>query len=98
MMGSHSEGPSPGSGTDTYLDYTSSPDIDFDHIKSNMTCIKFHDSTWGFVIYRCSQGNQTAWVRLLQALRSKVQEELRFYIRQDMLEFHHLHAIDDETL
>ncbi|KAK2598096.1 hypothetical protein QQS21_005807 [Conoideocrella luteorostrata] len=89
MMSSNSAEPSRVSGTETYLDYTSSPDVDFDLIKSNMTCKKFHDSTWGFV---------TAWVRLLQALRSKIQEDLRFYIREDVLKFHDLHAIDDKTL
>lgn len=34
----------------------------------------------------------------MQALRSKVQEDLRFYIREDMLKVHDLHAIDDKTL
>ncbi|EFY96769.2 hypothetical protein X797_009163 [Metarhizium robertsii] len=97
-MSSSPAGPCRISGTETYLDYTSSPDIDFDHIKSTMTCTKFHDSIWGFVIYRCSQGKQTAWDRLLQALRRKVQEDARFYMRQDVLKFHHLHAIDDKTL
>ncbi|KAK9446275.1 chitinase [Metarhizium brunneum] len=74
-MSSSPAGPSRISGTETYLDYTLSPDINFDHIKSTMTCTKFHDSIWGFVIYRCSQGEQTAWDRLLQALRRKVQED-----------------------
>ncbi|KAK6833574.1 hypothetical protein PG987_008268 [Apiospora arundinis] len=85
-------------GTETYRDFLSSPDIDLDHIQSDMTCTKFRDSIWGFVIYRCSQGNEAAWLRLLQALRNQVQESLRFYIRQDMLESHDLHVIDDETL
>lgn len=34
----------------------------------------------------------------MQALRSKIQEDLRFYIREDMLEFHDLRVIDDKTL
>ena len=50
MSSSTSEGPSRASGTETYLDYTSSPDVDFDHIKSSMTCSKFHDSIWGFTV------------------------------------------------
>ncbi|KAK4213997.1 hypothetical protein QBC37DRAFT_373519 [Rhypophila decipiens] len=93
-----------GTKTETYLDYTSSPDVDFDHIKSTMTCRKFHDSVWGFVIYRCSEGNQNqnqnqvAWDRLLEALRAKVQEDLLFYMREDMLGFHDLHVIDDKAL
>lgn len=49
-------------------------------------------------IYRCSQGNQAAWDRLLQALRSEVQDSLRYYIRPDLLEFHDLHVIDDKSL
>lgn len=50
MMSSSPAGPSRISGTETYLDHTSSPDIGFDHIKSTMTCTKFHDSIWGFVV------------------------------------------------
>ncbi|KAH8126559.1 hypothetical protein LI328DRAFT_131475 [Trichoderma asperelloides] len=98
MMSNISAGPSQFSETGTYLDDISTPDVDFDRIKSTMTCTKFHDSIWGFVIYRCSQGNQAAWDRLLQALRSEVQDNLRYYIRPDLLEFHDLHVIDDKAL
>ncbi|KAL2130078.1 hypothetical protein VTI74DRAFT_6916 [Chaetomium olivicolor] len=77
MMSRTSAGHSRVSGTATYLDYRLKPDVDFDHIQSNMKCAKFHDQVWGFVIYRCSEGNQTAWVRLLEALGNRIQEDLR---------------------
>ncbi|KAL7922554.1 hypothetical protein ACQKWADRAFT_292773 [Trichoderma austrokoningii] len=73
-------------------------DVDFDRIKSRMTCSKFHDSVWGLVIYRCYQGHQSAWDRLLQAVRSNVQESLRYYSCEDLSQFHDLHVIDDKTL
>lgn len=53
MMSSNSAGPPQVSETRTYLDdfpHRSSPDINLDRIKSTMTCTKFHDSTWGFVV------------------------------------------------
>jgi hypothetical protein len=50
MTGSYSTGHPRAPGTETYLDYTSNRDIDFDRIKSDMTCTKFHDSVWGFVV------------------------------------------------
>ncbi|KAM0461429.1 hypothetical protein ACHAPV_004134 [Trichoderma viride] len=70
----------------------------FDRLKSHMTCSKFHDSTWGLAIYRCSQGHQSAWDRMLQTLRSDVQETLRYYSREDLFQFHDLHVIDDKAL
>jgi hypothetical protein len=51
MMSSGSAGASQVSGTRTYLDDgISGPDIDFDLIKSRITCAKFHDSVWGFPV------------------------------------------------
>lgn len=35
---------------------------------------------------------------MLQALRSDAQETLRYYIREDLLQFHDLHVIDDKAL
>ncbi|KAG6000756.1 hypothetical protein E4U21_005027 [Claviceps maximensis] len=100
MTSSSPAGDSAGvSSSETYLDWNmSKPDMDFDHIKSTMTCDRFRDSVWGFVIYRCSRGHQSAWDRMLQDLRGQVQESLRFYIRQDLLPFHDLHVIDDPEL
>ncbi|UKZ70680.1 uncharacterized protein TrAtP1_011653 [Trichoderma atroviride] len=73
-------------------------DVDFDRIKSRMTCSKFHDSVWGLVIYRCSQGHQSAWDRLLQGLRNDVRQSAEYYNREEVLQFHDLHAIDDKRL
>lgn len=50
MMSSKSAGSFQVSETGTYLDLMTRPDIDFDRIKSHMTCSKFHDSTWGLVV------------------------------------------------
>lgn len=50
MMSSNSAGSSHVSRTETYLDYALSPEAGIDHIKSTMTCTKFHDSIWGFVV------------------------------------------------
>ncbi|KAK1244021.1 hypothetical protein MKX08_002159 [Trichoderma sp. CBMAI-0020] len=94
MMSSDSAGSSPYFGNEICIGH----DVDFDRIKSHMTCSKFYDSTWGFVIYRCSQGHQSAWDRVLQALRSSVQDTLRYYNREELLQFHDLHVIDDKRL
>ncbi|KAG6039142.1 hypothetical protein E4U41_003158 [Claviceps citrina] len=83
---------------ETYLKYMKNPDVDFEIIKSKSMCGKFHDSVWGFVIYRCVKGKPGAWEELLQALRDKIQKDLRFYIQEDMLLCHDLHVVDDETL
>jgi hypothetical protein len=53
-MSSTSAGASRVSATETFLDYTSSPDIDFDRIEKSMTCAKFRDSVWGFVVERAT--------------------------------------------
>ncbi|KAI0200143.1 hypothetical protein F4808DRAFT_470572 [Astrocystis sublimbata] len=82
----------------TYLGHSSSCDIDFDLIQSRTTCTKFRDSIWSFVIYRCSQHNQPAWDSLLQSLRRSIQQSLGYYSREEMLQSHDLHVIDDKTL
>ena len=50
MMSSSSARHLPVSGTATYVDHRLKPDVDFDDITSNMSCTKFHDSVWGFVV------------------------------------------------
>ncbi|KAI1369131.1 hypothetical protein F5Y08DRAFT_293685 [Xylaria arbuscula] len=82
----------------TYLDYKGRRQVDVDLIRSTMTCTKFHDSVWGFVIYRCSQSHEAAWLRLLQELRDEALKDLRFEISEDLLEYHDLHIIDDRRL
>lgn len=64
IMSSNLATPSRVAETENYLDYTSRSDIDFERINSNMSCKKFHDSIWGFVVrhilhsllFRCCKG------------------------------------------
>ncbi|OBT70097.1 hypothetical protein VE03_00637 [Pseudogymnoascus sp. 23342-1-I1] len=63
-----------------------------------MTCAEFHDSVWGFVIYRCVEGNDAAWNSILEQLQSHIRENLEDGQCQDLLPFHDLHVIDDRSL
>ncbi|KFY78577.1 hypothetical protein V499_02321 [Pseudogymnoascus sp. VKM F-103] len=67
-------------------------------IREDMTCAEFHDSVWGFVIYRCVKGNDAAWTSILEKLQSHVRETLEDEKCQDLLPFHDLHVIDDKSL
>ncbi|KFZ11689.1 hypothetical protein V502_07453 [Pseudogymnoascus sp. VKM F-4520 (FW-2644)] len=67
-------------------------------IREDMTCAEFHDSVWGFVIYRCVEGNDAAWNSILEQLQSRIQEDLKDEQFQDLLLFHDLHVIDDKSL
>ncbi|KAI1840789.1 hypothetical protein JX266_012996 [Neoarthrinium moseri] len=65
-------------------------------ITSKMTCPEFRDSRWGFAIYRCTEGNDAAWNRMLQTIRDCLAEQLNQ--REDLLQYHDLHVIDDKAL
>ncbi|KAG5929742.1 hypothetical protein E4U42_004669 [Claviceps africana] len=90
--------PAPAAKPMIYLDVMSKRDIDFDSLEFSMTSDELRDSVWGFVIYRCSDGDQSAWEHMLHDIRSEVQECLRFYVREDLLPLHDLHVIDDPAL
>ncbi|KAF7879574.1 hypothetical protein EAF04_000769 [Stromatinia cepivora] len=67
-------------------------------IREDMTCAEFHDSVWGFVIYRCVEGNDAAWNSILEQLQSHIQENPEDGQCQDLFPFHDLHVIDDKSL
>ncbi|KAH6718304.1 putative muramidase [Leptodontidium sp. MPI-SDFR-AT-0119] len=74
-----------------------------DILKHEMTSPEFHDSVWGFVIYRCVEGNDAAWNSLLQTIRDDVRtwfepENHTSPVPDDILQYHDLHVIDDKKL
>ncbi|KOS43014.1 hypothetical protein ACN38_g6088 [Penicillium nordicum] len=50
---------------------------------------------WGFSIYRCSYRDESAWSRLLQHLREKIESDLECNQRMDLLSHHQLVINDD---
>ncbi|KAK0120218.1 valine--tRNA ligase [Cadophora gregata] len=72
-------------------------------LKHEMTSPEFHDSVWGFVIYRCVKGNDAAWNSLLQIIQDDVRtsfepENHTSPIPDDILQYHDLHVVDDKKL
>ncbi|KAH7116486.1 putative muramidase, partial [Dactylonectria estremocensis] len=76
-------------------------ELGFNILKSEITGPEFHDSVWGLVIYRCVEGNDAAWERMLEAIRKHVSDYLEHHPRKDLKDlapFHDLHVIDDKAL
>lgn len=46
-------------------------------------------------VYRCAEGNDAAWNRMLQAIRDEVAKTLP---GDDLLQYHDMHVIDEKPL
>ncbi|EFR02317.1 hypothetical protein MGYG_05314 [Nannizzia gypsea CBS 118893] len=52
---------------------------------------------WGWVVYRCTYSDEEAWQKMLHVLRNKVVETLKINDRMDLLPFHEMTIIEDNT-
>ncbi|KAI0402317.1 hypothetical protein F4802DRAFT_608819 [Xylaria palmicola] len=57
-------------------------------------------ATWGFLIYRCTYGDDEAWNRYIEAFKEQVHYELEYYGRDLLLEQYAQWTVveDEETL
>ncbi|EEQ34604.1 conserved hypothetical protein [Microsporum canis CBS 113480] len=46
--------------------------------------------TWGWVVYRCSYGDEEIWQRMLKSLQKSVEDSLALYQRMDLLPSHRM--------
>jgi hypothetical protein len=42
-------------------------------------------STWGFVIYRCTYGHDTSWARFMTIVNERVRESMYFYNTPELM-------------
>lgn len=49
-------------------------------------------------IYRCTEGNDAAWNKMLRTIHESTDSELEYYQRKDLIKCHDLHVIDDKSL
>ncbi|KAG6064412.1 hypothetical protein E4U32_000237 [Claviceps aff. humidiphila group G2b] len=88
---------SAGQGDDVAETYVS--DLDAKLIQRHLMFDEFQDSVWGFVIYRCCNASDEDWERMLQKIRSQLDDDSTdYYISRDLVPFHNLHPIDDPSL
>ncbi|KAG6058559.1 hypothetical protein E4U17_007934 [Claviceps sp. LM77 group G4] len=74
-------------------------DFDANLIRRHLMFDEFQDAVWGFVIYRCCNASDEDWERMLQKIRSELDDDsTKYYISQDLVPFHNLHPIDDPSL
>ncbi|KAI8949279.1 putative muramidase [Xylaria longipes] len=69
---------------------------DSERIKAQMTRPELRNNVWGFVVYRCTGRNETAWQRMIAHMNDTVAKELKGENREDLLPYHKLHIIDDD--
>ncbi|KAG6086885.1 hypothetical protein E4U15_000401 [Claviceps sp. LM218 group G6] len=78
--------------------------VDVELIRRHLIFDEFQDSVWGFVIYRCCNASDEDWERMLQKIRSQLDNATEFQINQeyrigqDLVPLHDLHPIDDPSL
>ncbi|KAG5986778.1 hypothetical protein E4U52_008279 [Claviceps spartinae] len=88
---------SAGQGDDVAETYVS--DLNAKLIQRHLMFDEFQDSVWGFVIYRCCNASDEDWERMLQKIRSELDDDsTKYNISQDLVPFHNLYPIDDPSL
>ncbi|KAL4873058.1 hypothetical protein BDV12DRAFT_182681 [Aspergillus spectabilis] len=67
---------------------------DYSNIEASLSNPE-NGTTWGFVVYRCTYGNERQWQRMVQLIQTEVQESLTLNRRLDLLDGHQAIFIED---
>lgn len=58
------------------------PSPHFDDVKADLRTNP--DKKWGFVVYRCTYGDDSAWSRMMSRLRTQSQRNLKTHDAEDL--------------